>query len=58
MAMVGHKTESVYRRYAIVEDGMLNEAGAKLQAFYDNARVAATPALRFPQARARSGVKA
>ena len=25
MAMVGHKTESAYRRYAIVEEGMLNE---------------------------------
>ncbi len=34
MAMVGHKTESVYRRYAIVEEGMLNEAGVKLQTFY------------------------
>jgi hypothetical protein len=32
MAMVGHKTESVYRRYAIVEEGMLNEAGMKLHA--------------------------
>lgn len=37
MAMVGHKTESVYRRYAIAEEGMLNEAGAKLQRLYDHA---------------------
>jgi integrase len=37
MAMVGHKTESVYRRYAIAEEGMLNEAGAKLQQLYDHA---------------------
>ena len=26
MAMVGHKTESIYRRYAIVDDGMHREA--------------------------------
>ena len=26
------RTESVYRRYAIVEEGMLNEAGMKLHA--------------------------
>jgi hypothetical protein len=29
MAMVGHQTEAVYRRYAIVEERMLSEAGAK-----------------------------
>ena len=35
MAMVGHKTESMYRRYAIVEEGMLREAADKLSAFQD-----------------------
>jgi integrase len=35
MAMVGHKTESMYRRYAIVEEGMLREAADKLTAFQD-----------------------
>jgi len=40
MAMVGHKTQAVYTRYAIAEEGMLNEAGAKLQALYDNAAAA------------------
>jgi site-specific recombinase XerD len=30
MRMVGHKTESVYRRYAIVSDSDLHEASAKL----------------------------
>ena len=33
MAMVGHKTESVYRRYAIVDEQMHREAAAKLDAW-------------------------
>ena len=33
MAMVGHKTESIYRRYAIVDDTSRREAAAKLNAF-------------------------
>jgi integrase len=32
MKMVGHKTESIYRRYAIVDDQMLREGSAKLAA--------------------------
>jgi hypothetical protein len=30
MAMVGHKTEAIYRRYAIVDAGALREAAAKI----------------------------
>ena len=30
MVMVGHKTESIYRRYAIVDAGVLREAAAKI----------------------------
>jgi integrase len=30
MKMVGHRTESVYRRYAIVDEAMLRESGEKL----------------------------
>ena len=30
MKMVGHKTESVYRRYAIVDEQMLKEGAEKL----------------------------
>ena len=30
MAMVGHKTESIYRRYAIVDSGVLRDAATKI----------------------------
>jgi integrase len=33
MKMTGHKTESVYRRYAIVDEAMLREGAEKLAAF-------------------------
>ena len=34
MKMVGHKTESIYRRYAIVDEGMQQEAAKKLNALH------------------------
>lgn len=34
MKMVGHKTESIYRRYAIADEGMLRDAGTKLDALH------------------------
>ena len=34
MKMTGHKTEAVYRRYAIVDSAMLQEAAVKLSAFH------------------------
>jgi integrase len=36
MKMTGHKTESVYRRYAIVDEAMLREGAAKLAAFHSS----------------------
>jgi hypothetical protein len=30
MAMVGHRTDAIYRRYAIVDEWMLREAALKL----------------------------
>jgi len=30
MKMVGHKTEAIYRRYAIVDEGMVREGAEKL----------------------------
>lgn len=40
MKMVGHRTESIYRRYAIADEAMLREAGAKLSALHDAQRTA------------------
>ncbi len=34
MKLTGHKTEAVYRRYAIVDSSMLQEAAAKLATFH------------------------
>jgi integrase len=35
MKMVGHKTESVYRRYAIVDEATLREGAARLQGLHN-----------------------
>jgi hypothetical protein len=32
--MVGHRTESIYRRYAIADEGMLKEGAVKLAALH------------------------
>jgi hypothetical protein len=34
MAMVGHRMESIYRRYAIADEAMLSEGAAKLAALH------------------------
>jgi hypothetical protein len=38
MKMVGHKTESIYRRYAIVDEAMLKEGAVKLQTLHNTSR--------------------
>jgi len=35
MKLTGHKTESIYRRYAIVAESDLRDAGVKLSALSD-----------------------
>jgi hypothetical protein len=35
MKMVGHKTEAIYRRYAIADESMLRESAAKLEALFE-----------------------
>jgi hypothetical protein len=35
MEMGGHKTEAIYRRYALVDSPMMREAAEKLSAFHD-----------------------
>jgi integrase len=39
--MVGHKTDSIYERYAIADEAMLQEAGEKLQRLYSQDQQAA-----------------
>jgi hypothetical protein len=34
MKMVGHRTETIYRRYAIADEGMLRESAEKLSALH------------------------
>jgi hypothetical protein len=40
MAMVGHRTESIYRRYAISDEASLKESGAKLSSLHKAERKA------------------
>ena len=47
--MVGHKTESIYRRYAIVDEAMLKEGAVKLQTLHD-AQAPAAPVIALTEA--------
>jgi len=49
MKMVGHKTESIYRRYAIVDEAMLKEGAAKLQTLHE-AQAPAAPVIPLTKA--------
>ena len=46
MAMVGHKTAWIYRRYAIVDEAMHREAAAKLDAWATEQKARAEAARR------------
>jgi hypothetical protein len=35
MAMVGHQTMAIYSRYAICDESMLKDAGAKLELLHE-----------------------
>jgi hypothetical protein len=49
MKMVGHKTESIYRRYAIVDEAMLKEGAAKLHTLHE-AQAPAAPVIPLTKA--------
>jgi hypothetical protein len=42
MSIVEHKTESIYRRYAIVDEGMRREAASRLDAWGQTPKPAAS----------------
>jgi integrase len=48
MSIVGHKTESIYRRYAIVDEAMQREAAARLDAWLSSAATTKPPATVAP----------
>jgi hypothetical protein len=43
MKMVGHATESIYRRYAIQHEAMLRKPSAKLEAWTEEQAVSGAP---------------
>ena len=49
MAMVGHKTEAIYRRYAIVAEADLVAGGEKLTSLHQIQGFAARSIIPFPQ---------
>jgi len=54
MAMVGHRTESIYRRYAIADEVMLKEGAIKLAAFHDSERHGARKVVPMKTRKSRS----
>jgi site-specific recombinase XerD len=51
MAMIGHKTESIYRRYSIVDQAMLEMGTAKLEAMQRAQRAARSNLMGFTRKR-------
>jgi hypothetical protein len=58
MKMVGHKTQSIYSRYAIADESMLVDGGAKLSALHakeaEAAGVIPITAVRFASGKVRT----
>jgi integrase len=57
MAMVGHRTESIYRRYAIADEAMLKEGAVKLAAFQTLENKLATKNLLSQSVRNRTNTR-
>jgi|SRR5215510_10069041 len=51
MKMVGHRTESIYRRYAIVDETMLKEGAVKLQRLHELQQRSASNVVRLADAK-------
>src|SRR5215831_13797623 len=51
MKMVGHRTESIYRRYAIVDETMLKEGAVRLQRLHQLQQRAASNVVRLADAK-------
>jgi hypothetical protein len=49
--MVGHRTQAIYRRYAIADESMLRDGAAKLAALHDADAAAAPIVVRLEAAR-------
>lgn len=47
MALVGHKTEAIYRRYAITDEAMLREGAEKLSRLHEAAGTPSPTTVRF-----------
>jgi integrase len=54
MKMTGHKTESVYRRYAIVDEAMLREGAEKLAAYHSGKKKVGRKIISLKTRRQRS----
>ena len=55
MKMVGHKTQSIYSRYAIADESMLQDGGTRLSALHAKEAEAARVVVPIGEARSRSG---
>jgi len=55
MSMVGHKTESIYRRYAIVDEAMQREAAARLDTWAQSGTGKSPVVRQFRKALATTG---